>query len=144
MLIAKATASIKEEDMLLVPGASERPYSFVIAQLIEKNIDDKEFIKQGVPSDIKTRWSKRKELEKQNIYRIAFISKMNFTRLVQFMMINNKAFSPEDKLDMFIINYFFVKKYYICYDLAGFSLLCYKECKEKLEFDRNKKNDYDE
>lgn len=144
MLIAKATASIKEEDMLLVPGASELPYSFVIAQLIEKGIDDKEFIKQGVPSDIKTRWSKRKELEKQNIYRIAFISKMNFTRLVQFMMINNKAFSPEDKLDMFIINYFYKKCLYTCYDLAGFSLLCYKETKIKLEFDRNKKNDYDE
>lgn len=144
LLIAKATSSIKEDEMLIVPGASSRPYSFVIAQLIEKDMDEKEFIKQGVPSDIKTRWSKRKELEKQNIYRIAFISKMNFTRLVQFMMINNKSFSPEDKLDMFVINYFFGKKYYKCYDLTGFSLLCHKECQVQLEFDRTKKNDYDE
>ena len=99
--------------------------------------DDREIIKQGVPKDVKHAWTKRKTLEKQNIYRLAFITKMSFTRLVQFMMFNEKSFNPYDELDMFVLKYFLGGYFYKCYKLIEFSILCYNECKVKLEFNRN-------
>ena len=133
MLIQKAYSYFKNEDMLLV--TCKKPYDFVSRHLLEMGIDDREFIIQGVPGYVKSRWPKRTVIEKINIYRIAFISKMNFTRLLQFMMINNKQFSPNDELDMFMIKYFEGKTFYKCHSLCEFSLLCYKECNHKLDFD---------
>ena len=137
LLIQKVYSYIDPDDMLLCK-VKTRPYSFVMSQIAEMGIDDKEFIIQGVPSDVKSRWSKRTEIEKINIYRIAFISKMNLTRLLQFMMINNKHFNPEDELDIFMVKYFEGKSFYTCYNLAQFSILCYKECGVDLKFNRNK------
>lgn len=141
LLIQKAYTYLKPEELLAVE-IGNRPYAFVINHLNDIGMDDKEFILQGVPSDVKTRWSSRKEIEKINIYRIAFITKMNFSRLLQFMMINNKQFSPEDELDIFMIKYFEGKSFYKCYTLTEFSLLCFKECNVSLEYERTKKNYY--
>ena len=68
--------------------------------------NEKEFLKAGYNANQKYKLSIRTSLTKINIYRLAYLCKMNMSELVQFMIICETSFNPGSKLDMFMIKYF--------------------------------------
>lgn len=74
-------AEMKEEE-LLIPNIRKYhyPYDFLEDYIFQKNFDEKVFTKEGLDRRRKNQMKSQKNLKKLDVYRLAFMAKMNKTK----------------------------------------------------------------
>ena len=93
-------------------------FDFVDCYLTYKGISDKILIKAGMDHRRKNQIKQIEILKKLDVYRLAFICKMNKTETLQFMNCIGISFSPCSNLDRFYRDYINGKfKKYVIEDL---------------------------
>ena len=80
-------------------------YDFVDCYLTYKDMSDKILIKAGMDHKRKNQIKQIETLKKLDVYRLAFICKMNKTETLQFMNCIGISFSPCSNLDRFYRDY---------------------------------------
>ncbi len=103
---AEAMSEINCEEFIDCKKSYKNPYDFIKHYLKVTGKNEKEFLKAGINANQKYKLSIRTSLTKINIYRLAYLCKMNMSELVQFMIICETSFNPGSKLDLFMIKYF--------------------------------------
>lgn len=92
---------------LLIPSVKKYyyPYDFVEDYLFQREVDEKIFSQEGLDRRRKNQMKTQKNLKKIDVYRLAFMCKMNKTEILQFMVVAGHCFSPLDSVDVFFIDY---------------------------------------
>lgn len=102
-------------------------YEFVDDYINQKNMSDKVLAKHGLDRRLKGKFRDGQRLKKIDIYRIGFSLDMPKEIIVQFMMMCNYSFNPQDELDLFYIDYI-SGKYPKVKTLVELSLLSDSKC----------------
>ena len=120
------------ENEILFPTTTYKfPYDFVDDYIAQKNIDEKILRDSGLDRKVKYKMRNSKKLDKLDIYRLAFVLKMNKPTTVEFMVLCGYSFNPLDKLDMFFLD-FLDGKYKNVGNLTELSWISSEKCGKEL------------
>lgn len=103
---ANAMTEVNEEEFIYCSKPYKYPYDFILDYFAQTGKNDKDFPKIGIDPKKKYKLSTRYSYTKITIYRLAYICQMTMSQLVQFMFICEASFNPNNKLDVFMMNYF--------------------------------------
>lgn len=103
--IANDMADIDEDEMFVPAGKYLFPFDFIDDYMNQKGLKNKVLSKNGLDHKRKYNLRNKVSLSKLDVYRLAFMCKMNKSETIQFMIVNGSCFSPLDKMDIFYREY---------------------------------------
>lgn len=87
------------------------PFDYVISYIDDHDLSEKKVLNCELDRRRKNQLKKQNYIKKRYIYLLAFLLGLNYTELVEFMVINGSSFSPINQLDIFMFNYFKDEEY---------------------------------
>ena len=104
--LVDAMSDIDFDDYLEPNIKYYKPFDYLEDYIDQHHISEKIFSKAGLDRRRKNQLKSADNLKKIDLYRLAFVSGMKKTNLIQFMIVAGHSFSPLSKLDAFIIDYY--------------------------------------